>query len=628
VTTRAYKRRGRYTRGSSGGKFVWVAVCFLLTAGLVVGGISLAKSLKKDTDTPAAGGSADGGKGQPGPSGQPGATPGRSDLVKSAGTLPRRLLFIQVSKYGYLNPLTGAPNGRDRTREAALKMAFEWRVPTDKDNNQVFVVSDTAPPPDTHTLVRPVLQAAYEKFFDSSRAQDRVVVYFGGHAVEKDGKAYLVPVEGDLDDKATLMPVEAFYAKLQACKATQKVVIWDVCRFNPQRGRVRPGSEPMTEGLHKALTAAPPGVQVVTTCQPGENALEFDSLVADPDLRRAAVSGSSFLEAMRYAGERGKVGAKNLGASDPIPVAEWVTAISKRAADVAVPASVGIDPPLKQTVTLHGSAPAELVAANPAEPPPSRFELPAIPKGTAAGEVATITAEFTLPPLNPNTAPEAAGFEFVIFSDEVMKDYRSDVPIDEILKDKEKYRFRAAVVESYAAMRDIWSATAADGSKLRTEFTDNSGKATDAIKKQIKEEQVFPAIAIAKLELVVAKLEEVAPLKGSEPKRWQAHHDYALGQAKARLAFMHEFDLALGNVLTEVLPPLDEKQGHNGYKLIPSERMKSKGDVKRFADEAQEHFQKLIDEHKGTPWAIQAKRDRPIPLGLAWLPFNSNSRAE
>jgi hypothetical protein len=576
-------------------------------------------------DTPAAGGvAADDRKAQPGPA----ANPTRSDLVKSAGQLPRRLLFLQVSKYGYLNPLTGAPNGRDRSREAAQKMAFAWGIPPDKDNNQVFVVSDTAPPPDNLTLVKPVLTAAYEKFFDTSRAQDRIVVYFAGHALEKDGKAYLAPVEADPEDADTLIPVEVFYAKLQACKATQKVVIWDVCRFNPQRGRVRPGSEPMTEGLHKALTAAPPGVQVVTTCQPGENALEFDSLFADPDARRVAVHGSNFLEGFRYASEKARVGAKNLGPSDPIPVAEWVAAIGKRVADVAEPASVGMNPPLKQTVKLDGGPPAELAAANPAEPPPTRFELPAVRPGVSAGEVAAITSEFTLPPINPNTTAEAPGLEFVIFSEEVMRQYKDDVPIDEVLKDKEKYRFRAAVVEAYATMRDIWSATAADGSKLRTEFTDNSGKATEAIKKQIKDEQVFPAIAIAKLELVVARLEEVAPLKGSEPKRWQAHYEYALGQAKARLAFMHEFDLALGNVLTEVLPPLDEKQGHNGYRLIPSERMKSKGDVKRFADESREHFQELIDEHKGTPWAIQAKRDKPIPLGLAWLPFNSNTRAD
>jgi hypothetical protein len=507
-------------------------------------------------------------------------------------------------------------------------MAFEWRVPTDKDNNQVFVVSDTAPPPDNLTLIKPVLTAAYEKFFDTSRAQDRIVVYFGGHALEKDGKAYLAPVEADPDEPETLIPVEAFYARLAACKATQKVVLWDVCRFNPQRGRVRPGSEPMTEGLHKALTAAPPGVQVVTTCQPGENALEFDSLFADPDARRVALHGSNFLEGFRYASEKARVGAKNLAPSDPIPVADWVAAIGKRVADVTEPASVGVNPPLKQTVKLDGSAPAELAAANPAEAPASRFELPAVKPGASAGEVAAITSEFTLPPINPNTTAEPGGLDFVVFSEEVMRQYRDDVLLDEALKDKEKYKFRAAVVEASATMREIWSATAADGSKLRTEFTDNSGKATDAIKKQIRDEQVFPAIAIAKLELVLIKLEEVAPLKASEPRRWQAHHEYALGQAKARLAFMHEFDLALGNVLTEVLPPLDEKQGHNGYRLIPSERMKSKGDVRRYADEAKEHFQKLIDEHKGTPWAIQAKRDKPTPLGLAWLPFNSNSRAD
>src|SRR5207249_5342139 len=134
--------------------------------------------------------------------------------------------------------------------------------------------------------------------------------------------AYLAPVEGELEDANTLIPLDEFYKKLGECKATEKVVIWDVCRFNPQRGKQRPGSEPMTEGLAKALAAAPPGVQVVTTCQPGENALEFDSLNTDGGgaKNRNTIAGSSFLEAFRQLGEKGKVAAKAGAANDPLPI--------------------------------------------------------------------------------------------------------------------------------------------------------------------------------------------------------------------------------------------------------------------------------------------------------------------
>src|SRR5262249_34526786 len=153
-----------------------------------------------------------------------------------------------------------------------------------------------------------VVVGAYEQFFNTSRAQDRIVVYFGGHAVEKDGKAYIAPIEGDLEEAdATLIALDEFYAKLNACQATQKVMIWDGCRFNPDRGRQRPGSEPMTETLHKALMAAPAGVEVVVTCAPGENALEFNSLQPETGVRNAPVyAGSVFLESAKYAAEKNR----------------------------------------------------------------------------------------------------------------------------------------------------------------------------------------------------------------------------------------------------------------------------------------------------------------------------------
>jgi hypothetical protein len=89
---------------------------------------------------------------------------------------------------------------------------------------------------------------------------------------------------------------------------------------------------------------------------------------------------------------------------------------------------------------------------------------------------------------------------------------------------------------------------------------------------------------------------------------------------------MHEYNLALGSIRTEVLPPLDPAQGHDGYRLIAAERMKVK--EKTFAEEAQEIYDSIITEYKGTPWAVQAKRDKVLSLGLAWQPFNSKAMVE
>jgi hypothetical protein len=48
--------------------------------------------------------------------------------------------------------------------------------------------------------------------------------------------------------------------------------------------------------------------------------------------------------------------------------------------------------------------------------------------------------------------------------------------------------------------------------------------------------------------------------------------------------------------------------------------MKSKKDVQRLVEEAQEAFDALIIEYKDTPWAIQAKYDKSSPVGLVWQP--------
>jgi hypothetical protein len=469
--------------------------------------------------------------------------------------------------------------------------------------------------------MKPVITGAYEKFFETSRAQDRIVVYFGGHVVSRkvDDKdvTFLVPMDGDPDETDTLIPLSDFYAKLEACPATQKVVIWDVCRFNPERGRKRPGSEPMTEEIATALAAAPAGVQVITTCQPGENALEFYNLQPDgPGRGKFVVAGSNFLEATRYVA--GKGAAKTMGPNDPIPVEDWVKGLSKRVADVAA-----TNDKSKQTVKLVGALPETLVAFKSDEPMPGRFDLPTPPKGTLAGDIA---GELNLPGLQADEEESAIGT--FPFPADALAPYAADVPITEITKPEnaEKYKLRVTVLHAMKTIHDVWSKK--DGSlRDRLELPDG-GKVSEAIKKEVAKEQEFPGLAGAKLEQAISLLEAVEALRATETKRWQAHYDYALAQCKIRYAYLQEFNLALGNIRTEVLPPLDPKKGQDGYKLVPSDRMKSSKKEQGYAKEGKEAFEKMIVDYKGTPWAVQAKRDRGLSLGLVWQPISLKGDAK
>ena len=295
----SHSRRGQYRRGPDNAKYIWIGVALILTAGLVFGGLYGAKQLTRKPTVEPTGGSGEPKEPKAGTNPGTGSPKGSSGLLANVGGYPRRLLFIHISNYLYLNPLThaqvdGKIHGPDLTKPAANRLATEWRVPSD----QLFLLSDTAPLADQRSPMREVLTGTYEKFFETSRTQDRIVVYFGGHVLTKDGKTYLVPIEGDPDDAEKLVPLSDFYAKMKECKATQKVVIWDVCRFNPERGRNRPGSEPMTEETATALAATPSGVQALITCQTGENALEFYN--AQPDgfgKGKLPVVGSNFLGA-------------------------------------------------------------------------------------------------------------------------------------------------------------------------------------------------------------------------------------------------------------------------------------------------------------------------------------------
>ena len=531
---------------------------------------------------------------------EPAASTERSAASKpSEPRFPRRLLFVSIGKYPFMNPLATA--SAERNRQNALTLASELKVPHEGANPQVFIASDSA---EGNVLSKDTVIGTYDRFFDTSRPTDRIVVYFGGHALEIAGKAYLAPIEGSPDDPKSLIPLADFYAKLHACKAAQKVVIWDVCRYNPDRRRDGRGSEPMTSPLYKALTAAPAGVEVVTTCKPGENALEFTNLQVDLAPTAPRYTGSSFLESVNAVAARKRIELTPQTPADPIPVRDWVAAVASRVEEAAGNPKVK----LTQTVSYHTKRQESTGEPNPPpEPNPPASK-------TARAEVAAIEEEFRVPPFA--ASQPVVAFTTYPFRDSVIAAYASDVTPDAIRKNKQKYPFEAATLSAFQVLREVWVFKAKGGLQRRESI---AAPISDGLKRELKKELEPWAIGIEKLQEVDRVLESLADARKGQPKRWQAHYDYARAVVKARLAFMNEYDKLIGDVLTEVLPPLEKPM--NGYRLTPSEKMKSRKDVQKIAADAAEAYDAIVSAHPDTPWSIQAKLEKSLPLGLVWTPI-------
>jgi len=598
-----------------------VGVALLVTAGIVVGGlfgIPYFKNMNK------------------GKNGDQATTPnpndGKNGPPTKTGTsvpFPRRMLVINVTRYLYCNALSADSTERgsqtqDTVTITSKRLAAAWRVPMEKDNNQLYVLSDTARK-DTRPMLKPVIMESYASFCESSRAQDHVVLYFGGHAVEKGDKAYFVPTEGDLEEPETLIPLDDLWAKLKDCRAQQKIVIFDVCRLNEAGDTFRPGSEKMSEKLEKLLLAAPPGVQVLIACSAEQNAFEYRQVPNDaPD-----VAGSLLLSTLKYAANKRK--SKDVledKPTDSIPIQGFVDIAKVRMKEVAGLANKGdaIAP-----VPKLGGSDGTTVAFNAEEPPARRFNFPDPPKSIPATELAKISDTVRIPLIrgtrvDPNgiTSTDEEPVEGTVpFSADTMAAYKPDGLTDEeIKKDPEKYPIRIAAIDALEAIRMQWKATqSADGmsSGLRDKFV---GDTNDNVKKLIVAEQETPARIILELDDKAKAMDALLPNLDKEPSKfWQATFLYALAQVKARLAFMHEYDLALGNIRTDTLPPRDDKKGQSGIQMVSVEKMKSKKDIRDIGDAAKEIYTKLADEHKGTPWAVLAKRSRVISLGLEWRPL-------
>ena len=611
----------RYKKSNNTLKLIVMAAFFLIVAGGVAAAVMFQDNVKalvgikpkaKSTDHETPGTTA-------------ATKPGTGTLANASAVFPRRMLFIGITKYLYCNTLHGGVNGgptgngRSEFAEAAKQLAFQFRVPTDKDNNQLFLLTDAEGKMAANAAHRPMLKDVVldtvQRFADSSRGQDRVVFYFGGHAAMKDGKAYLVPVEGDLNEVESLLPLGDFFAAVKDCPAQQKVVLFDVCRANTDGNVVRPGSEAMGEELEKALLTPPDGanIQVITACSAGQNAAELQTSDGEH------FAGSAFLNALRVAAKQSKAGNKSMKPEDPLPVATWVEVTKPILADYV---GVKMQAPVPK---LGGGELANAVAYNGDEAAAKRFDFPAAPKMVDASKLKDVFALLDLKPVHVKS--DSAGgddsiemtFPFQAAALEAYKPESIGKEVEEATKDAKAFPLRSKTVLALNTIRDNWGGRDGKGkfNGIRNSF---AGETSNNVKEEIKKEQIPLATLTPDLEDLVKELEALtADAEKEESKAWKASFFYALAQAKSRLAYLHEANLALGKVLTDSLPEQLDKS--LGLQLVSVEKMQSKKEFRKFSDEAKVLYDTLATENKGTPWEVLAKRARVESLGLEWKAY-------
>jgi hypothetical protein len=610
-------------------KYAVFAVFFLALAGGAAAVAYLKPGLFKSSTTEPEQAS-NGGVNQPGPAG-PTETP-------ASGVFPRRMLAISIHSYLYANPLHNGETGfaQDDTRQsgtdaAIRRLAERWRVPneqryhltdarskTDRDAKAEQKKGDAKVEPirrSTRSLpLKGVIEGTISRFLDSSRAQDRIVLVFCGHAVEIKGETYLVPLEGDLEEVESLIPLKWFYDKLGACPAQEKVVIFDVCRLHPERGVERPHPGPMTEAMEKALHDSPDGVTVVTSCSKGEQSLELDHyearVIFDNGTKGGGVNlyGSFFLSMIHAASSGGALAPeKKIPApGDEIPVERFATWMKEKLGEVVLNRFGRERPQTVKATVKHRSEP---VAFNPAEPAPARFEFPTPPPSADPKAIMAIVREVELPPVKSfrEDAPPPSISDVLPFTEETMKPYLAG----ELKLNDTPSNFQKVILDALEEMRKI--RTSGSGTELPEYF---GGDTSDRAKEELRKVQEAPARVEALLKEQLDNLEAIAEQKEKQPKRWQVHYEYVLAQVKLRICYVNQYNLALALVRSGKLP--DRLEGQEGYRLTAEATLHkdTPGDYKDMLKDARQALTEISKQHPNTPWALLAKSDRTVAIGL------------
>jgi hypothetical protein len=132
--------------------------------------------------------------------------------------------------------------------------------------------------------LREQIFAELDLLIDGMRPDDTLVVALSGHGLQFKGEgiSYLVPVDGKVTDKRTLIPLNGpggLYERIKACKAGKKLLIVNTCRNDPTVNLDYASQKAELENEDR--DEVPKGIAAIYSCAAGHKSYY------DPDRKRA-----------------------------------------------------------------------------------------------------------------------------------------------------------------------------------------------------------------------------------------------------------------------------------------------------------------------------------------------------
>jgi hypothetical protein len=145
---------------------------------------------------------------------------------------------------------------------------------------------------------------------------------------------------------------------------------------------------------------------------------------------------------------------------------------------------------------------------------------------------------------------------------------------------------------------------------VRVPANENQFKAT----LEMRQRDVARAMSV--LTEVYEELLEAGSKRNRESKRWQANYDLVKARLEMQIAFLYEYQSALGQMRKELPPRVPATQG--GWVLESREKPAGDSAGKKLYKSAQQTLDYIIKEHAGTPWEVLARREKERLIGLEW----------
>jgi len=188
-----------------------------------------------------------------------------ASLTHSAWAAPKRVaLVVGVGDYRHVAALPNAVNDARGIGEALQNVGFTVDVVTDGSRAEI--------------------ERAIRKFGSEAVGAEAALFYYAGHAVEVDGRNWLLPADTQVvaprDLRFEAVDLEAVLEQT-AGRAQVNLVFLDACRDNPFRARLATGGRGMSVRAGLGQVQAAVGTLIAFAAAPGAVAADADGNTAN-----------------------------------------------------------------------------------------------------------------------------------------------------------------------------------------------------------------------------------------------------------------------------------------------------------------------------------------------------------